>query len=74
MTAEGVWNVYIDTPLGRQHAIVRLSNLDGGLVGTATDARSGEKVPLTEVAVDGDPKRLGETLRKAVATRQEPKD
>ena len=29
---------------------------------------------LKQVAVDGDPKRLGETLRKAVATRQEPKD
>ena len=35
---------------------------------------SGTTSRLKQVAVDGDPKRLGETLRKAVATRQEPKD
>jgi uncharacterized protein (TIGR00251 family) len=35
---------------------------------------SGTTSRLKQVTVDGDPKRLGETLRKAVVTKQEPKD
>jgi len=54
MTVEGVWNVYIDTPLGRQHAIVELFSVDGALVGTATDVRSQEKVPLNGLTTRGD--------------------
>ncbi|MCZ4095141.1 hypothetical protein C8250_004415 [Streptomyces sp. So13.3] len=54
MTAEGIGNPTIDTPLGKQH--VRTEGVlrpDGSWHGTARDRRSGEEVPLTDIAVDG---------------------
>lgn len=54
MTAEGIWNLTIDTPLGNQHVRAELAlRPDGSWHGTARDRRSGEEVPLTDIAVDG---------------------
>ncbi|MFD4138717.1 hypothetical protein [Streptomyces sp. NPDC058572] len=55
MTAEGNWNLTIDTPLGKQQVRVQLTaQPDGVWHGSAEDVRSGEQVPLSDITVRGD--------------------
>ncbi|MFF2773893.1 hypothetical protein ACFVU3_03215 [Streptomyces sp. NPDC058052] len=60
MSAEGIWNLSLATPLGRMEAVVELRERATGLTGVARGA--GEEVPLDAVVLDGD--RL--TWRQAV--------
>ncbi|MET9863443.1 hypothetical protein ABZY93_29890 [Streptomyces smyrnaeus] len=52
MSVIGVWDLSVSTPVGKIKAVVELRHEQGVLSGTAHSG--GEKVPLTEVALDGD--------------------
>ncbi|MET7292462.1 hypothetical protein ABZS79_10005 [Streptomyces griseoloalbus] len=52
MTAEGVWDLSISTPIGRIEAVVELAWQAGVLTGAAHGA--GENVPLSDITLDGD--------------------
>ena len=54
MSAAGTWNMTIDTPLGKQKAVLVLEQAaDGGWSGTSESLDSGEKSALTDVKVEG---------------------
>jgi hypothetical protein len=53
MSVDGTWNLVIDTPIGRQHAVVELSTVDGVLRGVARDPRHGEEIDLTDIVLAG---------------------
>ncbi len=54
MSAAGTWNMTIDTPLGKQTAILVFDlDADGTWSGTAQSTDSGEKSALTDVTVNG---------------------
>ncbi|MFD8565594.1 hypothetical protein [Streptomyces sp. NPDC059639] len=59
-SVEGTWDLTVSTPIGTLKAVVELRASGGELTGVAHGA--GEKVPLTDVELDGD--RL--TWRQAV--------
>ncbi|MDX6260738.1 MAG: hypothetical protein QOH84_2426, partial [Kribbellaceae bacterium] len=48
-TVAGTWRLVIDTPIGKQYAVLELSEVDGVLQGTATDEKSGDEVQLTDL-------------------------
>lgn len=52
MPVEGIWDLSIATPIGRIKAVAEFRRRDGALVGTAHGA--GERVPLSDVVLDGD--------------------
>ncbi|MER5782568.1 hypothetical protein ABT104_12695 [Streptomyces mobaraensis] len=52
MSAEGIWNLSISTPIGKIKAVVDFRRQDGVLIGTAYGA--GEEVPLQDVVLAGD--------------------
>jgi hypothetical protein len=52
-SAEGTWNLVIDTPIGKQRATLTLSAQNGVLRGVACDQHYGEEVALTDLALDG---------------------
>lgn len=53
MTVEGTWDLTIATPIGRVRAAVELCRDEAGaLAGFATGA--GERIPLHDLALDGD--------------------
>ncbi|MEO6085986.1 MAG: hypothetical protein ABIQ18_23035 [Umezawaea sp.] len=54
MSAEGTWELVVDTPIGRQRAVLELSTRDGVLHGVARDQRHGEETALTDLVADGD--------------------
>jgi hypothetical protein len=54
MSAAGTWNLTIDTPIGKQHAtLVLTENADGSWEGTSHSTDSGEESALADLAVDG---------------------
>jgi hypothetical protein len=54
MSAAGTWNMTIDTPIGKQHAtLVLTENADGSWAGTSRSTESGEEGPLEDLAVAG---------------------
>ncbi|WNV87307.1 hypothetical protein [Umezawaea sp. Da 62-37] len=53
-SAEGTWELVVDTPIGKQHALLVLSTEDGVLRGVARDRRHGGEVVLTDLVADGD--------------------
>jgi hypothetical protein len=53
MSVEGTWNLVIDTPIGKQKAVVELSIKDGNLHGVARDQMHGEQVELVDLVLDG---------------------
>ncbi|MBD0421955.1 hypothetical protein H0H10_22845 [Streptomyces sp. TRM S81-3] len=61
MSAEGIWNLSISTPIGKMKAVVELREQDAVLTGVARGA--GEEVPLSDITLDGD--RL--TWKQAIA-------
>lgn len=65
MSAEGIWKLTIDTPLGKQQARVQLTaQPDGAWRGTAQDLKSGEQVPLTDITVQGDAVTYRQSITK----------
>ena len=55
MSAAGTWNMTIDTPLGKQHARLELTeNADGSWQGISHSTDSGETSDLTDISVSGD--------------------
>ncbi|WP_307867768.1 hypothetical protein [Umezawaea beigongshangensis] len=44
----------MDTPLGKQRAVLELSTRDGSLHGAVRDLRHGEEVVVTDLVRDGD--------------------
>jgi hypothetical protein len=63
-SVEGTWDLVIDTPIGRQQAVLTLSTQDGALLGMARDLRHGEKVPLTGLVLDGDRLTWAQSIRR----------
>jgi len=54
MSAAGTWNLTIDTPIGKQHAtLVLTENADGSWEGTSRSLDSGEEGALADLTVDG---------------------
>jgi hypothetical protein len=54
MSAAGTWNMTIDTPLGKQHARLELTEgTDGTWQGTSHSTDSGETSDLTDISVSG---------------------
>jgi hypothetical protein len=54
MSAAGTWNMTIDTPLGKQHATLELTeNGDGTWKGTSHSNDSGETSDLNDISVNG---------------------
>lgn len=54
MSAAGTWNLTIDTPIGKQHGRLELSQAaDGSWQGTSVAADTGEESPLTDIKVNG---------------------
>ncbi|MFJ4340028.1 hypothetical protein [Streptomyces sp. NPDC088915] len=52
MTVEGIWDLSLSTPIGRMKAVLELREQDAVLTGVAHGA--GERVPLVDIALDGD--------------------
>jgi hypothetical protein len=53
ISAEGTWNLVIDTPMGKQRTALTLSTQDGAPRGVARDQRHGEEVAVTDLVLDG---------------------
>jgi hypothetical protein len=51
MTVDGIWNLTIATPIGRQHATLELSHLGDALHGIAKG--QSEDVPLRDILAQG---------------------
>jgi hypothetical protein len=51
MSVAGTWNLTIDTPMGKQSAVLTLEETASGVTGVAS--ADGESMPLDNVAVDG---------------------
>ncbi|MFD7985202.1 hypothetical protein ACFV4M_17775 [Kitasatospora indigofera] len=52
MTAEGIWDLSVSTPIGRIETVIELALQAGVLTGSAHGA--GENVPLSDITLDGD--------------------
>ncbi|MGW8724895.1 hypothetical protein ACWGNF_02530 [Streptomyces sp. NPDC055808] len=52
MSAEGIWDLSISTPVGRIDVVIELARRAGVLTGTAHGA--GENVPLDDITLDGE--------------------
>ncbi|MFE2911950.1 hypothetical protein ACFXI0_08395 [Kitasatospora indigofera] len=52
MTAEGIWDLSVSTPIGRIETVIELAPQAGVLTGSAHGA--GENVPLSDITLDGD--------------------
>jgi hypothetical protein len=63
-SAEGTWNLVIDTPIGKQRTVLELSTQDGVLVGVARDQRHGEEVTLTDLMQNGDRLTWAQSITK----------
>ena len=51
MSADGTWNLVIDTPMGKQNASLVLTSAGNTLTGTVTDSFG--QVDITDGVVDG---------------------
>jgi hypothetical protein len=63
-SADGTWNLVVDTPIGKQRATLELSTQDGVLRGVARDQRSGEEVTLAHLALDGNRLTWAQSITK----------
>jgi hypothetical protein len=63
-TVAGTWRLVIDTPIGKQYAVLELSEVDGVLQGTATDEKSGDEVQLTDLILEGDVLTWAQAIRR----------
>ncbi|MER7198805.1 hypothetical protein CG723_14805 [Streptomyces sp. CB01635] len=62
MSVEGTWDLSVSTPIGKIKAVVELLRQDGVLSGVAHG--TGEKVPLSDIALDGDRLTWKQTVTK----------
>ncbi|MET4924309.1 hypothetical protein P3L51_18460 [Streptomyces sp. PSRA5] len=62
MSAEGIWNLSISTPVGVIKAVIELRGQGGVLTGTARAA--GEEVPMDGIVLDGDRLTWKQAVRK----------
>jgi hypothetical protein len=63
-TVAGTWRLVIDTPIGKQHAVLELTNLNGALQGIATDEKSGDEVQLTDLVLADDVLTWAQAVRR----------
>jgi hypothetical protein len=64
MSAAGTWNLTIDTPMGKQHGRLVLTQTADGWEGTSTSVESGEEATLANVKVDGNEASWEQTVTK----------
>jgi hypothetical protein len=64
ISVTGTWRLVIDTPIGKQHAVLELSIQDGTLRGTARDDQHGGEMPLTDLALDGNRLTWAQAVRR----------
>jgi hypothetical protein len=62
--ADGTWDLVVDTPIGKQRAILTLSTQDGVLRGMARDERHGGEVALTDLVLDGNRLTWAQSITK----------
>lgn len=62
MSFQGLWNVTIVTPIGKQEVELRLTQSDDKVSGTATQGR--ETVPLLDPQLDGERLRWSQSVTK----------
>ncbi|MFI9780968.1 hypothetical protein ACIHCV_41100 [Streptomyces sp. NPDC051956] len=62
MSVEGTWDLSVSTPIGKIKAVVELLRQDGVLTGVAHG--TGEEVPLSDIALDGDRLTWKQTVTK----------
>ncbi|MFH8738744.1 MULTISPECIES: hypothetical protein [unclassified Streptomyces] len=62
MSVEGTWDLSVSTPIGKIKAVVELLRQDGVLSGAAHG--TGEEVPLSDIALDGDRLTWKQTVTK----------
>ncbi|MFF1360373.1 hypothetical protein [Streptomyces sp. NPDC058297] len=62
MSVEGTWDLSVSTPIGKINAVVELRRQDGVLTGVAHG--TGEKVPLSDIALAGDRLTWKQTVTK----------
>jgi hypothetical protein len=54
MSVAGTWNMTIDTPIGKQHGRITLTEIaEGKWEGTSFAQDSGEEAALTDIVVNG---------------------
>jgi hypothetical protein len=62
--AQGIWDLVIDTPIGKQRVTLELSTRDGLLHGVARDQRHGEEVALVDLVLDGNRLTWAQSITK----------
>ncbi|WP_030513784.1 hypothetical protein [Nocardia sp. NRRL WC-3656] len=62
MSAEGIWDLSISTPIGRIAVELDIRRENGTLAGTASGA--GERVSLHDIVLDGDRLTWNQAVRK----------
>jgi hypothetical protein len=62
MSADGTWNLVIDTPMGKQNASIVLTSEGNTLTGTVTDSFG--QVDITDGVVDGNQLSWSQTMTK----------
>jgi hypothetical protein len=62
----GTWDLVISTPIGKQRAVLELSDQHGVLRGVARDKRYGEEIALTDIVLDGDRLTWAQSITKPV--------
>ncbi|NEA30767.1 hypothetical protein [Streptomyces sp. SID13031] len=63
-TVTGTWRLVIDTPIGKQYAVLELTQVNGALRGVATDEKHGDEVQLTDLALEGDVLTWAQAVRR----------
>ena len=65
MSADGTWNLVIDTPMGKQNASIVLASAGNNLTGTVTDGFG--QVDITDGVVDGNQLSWSQKMTKPFA-------
>lgn len=61
---DGTWDLVVNTPIGKQQALLILAAQDGVLRGVARDPRDGQEYTLTDLELDGNRLRWGQSITK----------
>lgn len=62
MSFEGIWNITIATPIGKQEVALRLTERDGAVAGSAT--QGDEVVALLDPRLDGERLRWSQNVTR----------
>jgi hypothetical protein len=63
-TVAGTWQLVIDTPVGKQYAVLELTQANGSLQGIATDEKHGDEVQLTDLILEGEVLTWAQAIRR----------